>query len=76
MFPHSERQLELTEMRRKELIQAAERHQLVTLIKRSQPVKPRLWTRLVWRLGVWLVMIGHRLQTFQRQKQDGQSALT
>ena len=76
MFSHSERLLELTEIRRKELIQAAERHQLVTLIKRSHPVKPKLWTRLVWRIGVWLVVIGHRLQTFQRQEPEGQSALT
>ena len=78
MFSHSERLLELTEIHRKELIQAAERHQVVTLIKQSQPVEPRLWTRLVWRIGAWLVVVGHRLQTFQRncQEPDGQSAPT
>jgi hypothetical protein len=66
------------EMRQEELIQAAERHQLVTLIKRSQLIKPRLWTRLVWRIGAWLVVIGHRLQAFQRncQESDGQSVPT
>ena len=76
MFPHSGRLLELTEMHQEDLIQAAERHQLVTILKRSQPVKPKLWTRLVWRIGAWLVVIGHRLQAFQRQEPDGQSAPT
>jgi hypothetical protein len=47
------------EMRHKEFVEAARMDQL---IQQAKEQKPKLWQKLTWRVGDWLIGLGHRLK--------------
>jgi hypothetical protein len=62
MFPHPSLLWLLAEARQKEEIKAAEKRAMVKWLRQQRTGEVRLWQRLSWQLGGWLVNFGHQLQ--------------
>jgi hypothetical protein len=46
------------QMRRKEFLEAA---RLERLIQEVEAEKPKFWQKLIWKVGDWMIALGHRL---------------
>ncbi len=44
-------------MRHRDMLEAA---RLEQLIREAQGQKPKLWQKLTWRVGDWMIGLGHR----------------
>lgn len=63
MLPNTFYVEKYTQMRQTEMLESA---RLERLILEAQGQKPKLWQKLTWRLGDWLIGLGHRLKYAQR----------
>ncbi|GIK38434.1 MAG: hypothetical protein BroJett011_22670 [Chloroflexota bacterium] len=52
-----------TQMRQREMEEAA---RVERLIREAEGQQPKLWRKLIWRLGDWLIGLGHRLKYQQK----------
>jgi len=54
------------QMRHRDMVEAARLERLIAEVKRQ---KPKPWQALTWRIGDWLIGLGHRLK-HQRNAND------
>jgi hypothetical protein len=64
MLPNTYYLEQYTQMRHQEMVKEA---RLVQLIQKIKGEKPKLWQKLTWRVGDWMIDTGYRL----KRKQHG-----
>ena len=62
MLPNTYDLEKYAQMRHREMVEAA---RLERLIGETKEQKPKLWQKLTWRVGDWVIGLGHRLKHTQ-----------
>jgi hypothetical protein len=62
MLPNTYYLEKYAEMRHREMVEAA---RIERFIREIEGQKPKLWQKLTWRVGDWMIGLGHRLKREQ-----------